>query len=676
MQDQHILSRENTQWMQGAAALKIMLFHFLMQTEYYPRIFNVLSFTVTVFILISGFGLNESYKKNGLSGFWHKRFLRVIVPCWIVFLFRIPFAENPDIIQIVKNLLFTGSELWFMDFIIRWYIVYWVARKFFPKHTAAILLAYSIVTIFKEQFMSQQAFTFLLGYLASEHYDKIRKWNKAKVLKITICSVLYASAFTLLKSTPPAREIVGTTPFNLILLNIQFPFATMIIATPFLLPWVKKIPGIKWFGKVSYEIYIVHFTFMPYVTGLLSVFTYSAFSTAISAVFYKMNTMLKEKIKLVPTLAALLFIGICYILSLKYVMRATEHYGYICLTYAVVLALAYIVMTSHLSDKLKYGKTMFWTVFTVLIAAMLAVQYSFDPMENRVDRWSAIANPLAAMFKGEFPYLAETHLGGNASPFPVWMLFHIPFYALGNVGLSEIATAAIFVYSVKMAGGYKAGTLSAIMLALSINLWYETAVRSDLISNFLLLCAFINFLQAKRITFASHPYALSIAAGLWLSTRISTAFPLFILFFSHWLKLPIGKKVAAILLAISTFCITFLPLVIWDADSLFFAENNPFSLQARQGRPIDSILMAAIAVAMALNWHEDRSLMMLFSAVMLVLVPVIAYGHSMYIYGNWSDIFSSLYDITYLDAALPFLITVMATVKITQGRQKIPTCKA
>lgn len=34
MQDQHILSRDNTQWMQGAAALKIMLFHFLMQTEY------------------------------------------------------------------------------------------------------------------------------------------------------------------------------------------------------------------------------------------------------------------------------------------------------------------------------------------------------------------------------------------------------------------------------------------------------------------------------------------------------------------------------------------------------------------------------------------------------------------------------------------------------------------
>ena len=371
--------------------------------------------------------------------------------------------------------------------------------------------------------------------------------------------------------------------------------------------------------------------------------------------------------------AATLFTAICCTLALKYIMRVTEHYGYICLAYAVVLALAYIAMSSNISDRLKYGKTVFWTALAILIVAMLAVQYSFDPMENRVDRWSAIANPLAALFNGEFPYLAETHLGGNASPFPVWMVFHIPFYALGNVGLSEIATAAIFVYSVKMVGGYRAGTLSVILLALSINLWYETAVRSDLISNFLLLCAFINILQAKRITFTSHPYVLSIAAGLWLSTRISTAFPLFILFLPHWLKLPTGKKAATILLAIGTFCLTFMPLVVWDANSLFFAENNPFSLQTRQGRPIDSIIMAVTAVVMALKWKEDNKLMMLFSAVILILVPTIAYGHSMYIYGNWNDIFNSLYDITYLDAALPFLIMVMITGKCQSIQTKKPS---
>ena len=207
------------------------------------------------------------------------------------------------------------------------------------------------------------------------------------------------------------------------------------------------------------------------------------------------------------------------------------------------------------------------------------------------------------------------------------LVLHIPFWALGNVGLSEIVTAAIFVYSVKMLGGYKAGIMATVLLALSVNLWYETAVRSDLISNFLLLCAFINMLTAKEITFDKHPYVLSIAAGLWLSTRISTAFPLFILFFPYWLKLPVGKKIMTVLLAAGTFCITFLPLVIWDADSLFFAENNPFSLQSRQGRPIDSVIMAAIAVVMALKWKGNFRLMTLLSAIILILVPVIIYVH-------------------------------------------------
>ena len=104
-----------------------------------------------------------------------------------------------------------------------------------------------------------------------------------------------------------------------------------------------------------------------------------------------------------------------------------------------------------------------------------------------------------------------------------------------------------------------------------------------------------------------------------------------------------------------------------------FAENNPFSLQGRQGRPIDSVIMAAVAAVMALKWKGDFRLMTLFSAIMLVLVPVIAYGHNMYIYGNWADVFSSLYDITYLDAALPFLITAMALDAHQPMQAKAPT---
>lgn len=91
---EHILSRQNTQWMQGISALMIMLMHFVMKTGDYPSFLNILeSLGVAVFLFISGFGINESYKANDLKGFWQKRVTRVMLPCWIVYLFMLPFTE-------------------------------------------------------------------------------------------------------------------------------------------------------------------------------------------------------------------------------------------------------------------------------------------------------------------------------------------------------------------------------------------------------------------------------------------------------------------------------------------------------------------------------------------------------------------------------------------------------
>lgn len=673
MQNQDILSRDNTLWMQGVSAIIIMAMHFVMQLDNYPRALNILgSIGVAVFLFVSGFGINESYKASGLKGFWRKRLLRVILPCWMVLLFKLPFTEGFDLKYHLLNFFFIDSELWFVDFIIRWYIVYWMARKLLPAHTGKVLAAFGVACVFMEQLMSEQAFSFFAGYITSEHYSKIRQWSKARVAKTAAAAFAYGTLFTVLKEFQFIRQYIGTLPFNIILLNIKLPLATAIIAAPYVMPWVRKIRFISWIGKISYEVYIVHYNFMGCITGWASIVKFTAISLVISEVFNKVNLKLKDARLTVDTLAALAYITICYILACKYAMRVTDAFGYACLAYILVLGLLFLMIVD---GRLKFGgkaKPVFWIGLCTFVAFMLAVQYHFDPMENRVDRWSAIANPLTAMFNGKFPYLAETHLGGNASPFPVWMAFHIPFWALGNVGLSEIFTAVVFVLSIRRLGGYDAGIKAVLLLAVSINLWYETAVRSDLISNFLLLAAFINILAAKGVTFDKHPYALSAAAGLWLSTRVSTAFPLFILFFPYWLKLPAGKKVMTVLTVLAVFCATFLPLVAWDADSLFFAENNPFSLQGRQGRPADTVIMAAIAVIMALKWKGDFRLATIFSATMLILVPVVAYTHNMYVYDNWTEVFGGKYDITYLDAALPFLVTILAMIKHQPRQAKKP----
>lgn len=661
MRNQDILSRDNTQWMQGVSAIGIMLMHYVMMLESYPRAFNIIgSIGVAVFLFVSGFGINESYKSAGLKGYWRKRVLRVAVPYWMVLIFKMPFNEGFDPVTCLLNFTLIDSELWFVCFIVRLYAVYWLARKFMPKHTTKILAVFGVACVFMEQLVAEQAFSFFAGYMASEHYDKIRQWGKAKVAKIAACAFAYGTLFTVLKEFQFVRQYIGTLPFNIVLLNIKLPLAAAIIAAPYLMPQLRKLKAIGWMGKVSYEIYIVHYNFMPYITGLASIAKFTAISIAISAVFNKVNLRLKDSRQTLAALAAAAYAIICYTLACKYVMRVTDSFGYVCLAYALVLGLLFLFVSGGRINDDTRAKPVFWLALCALAVMMLAVQYHFDPEENLVDRWSAIANPLTALFNGEFPYLAETHLGGNASPFPVWMVFHIPFWALGNVGLSEIFTAILFILSVRRLLGCGAGIKATLLLGASINLWYETAVRSDLISNFLLLAAFVNLLLAKGVTFSTRPFLLSALAGLWLSTRLSTAFPLFIMFLPHWLKLPSAKKAATVLIVMAVFCATFAPLAVWDADSLFCAENNPFSLQSRQGRPADTVIMAVAAVVMALGWKGDVRKAIFFSAVALILLPVTAYGHNMYIYSNWTEIFNSKYDITYLDATLPFLITVMA----------------
>ena len=133
----------------------------------------------------------------------------------------------------------------------------------------------------------------------------------------------------------------------------------------------------------------------------------------------------------------------------------------------------------------------------LLFLSLLVIQNSIDPYSIQVDRWSAIHNFIYNLLHGQYPYSAQTHLGGYGSPFPVWQLFHIPFYFLGNVGLS-IALATLVFYCVIYVVYDKAmSCYSFLLLLLSPAFVYEVLVRSDLITNFLLVASIILLLRIR-----------------------------------------------------------------------------------------------------------------------------------------------------------------------------------
>lgn len=80
---------------------------------------------VAMFLLLSGYGLNESYKKSGLKGFWRKKLLRVALP---YVLFRLVWMMIHGTMMdwhawwSIMNC--GGTSFWYVDYLVRCYIAF------------------------------------------------------------------------------------------------------------------------------------------------------------------------------------------------------------------------------------------------------------------------------------------------------------------------------------------------------------------------------------------------------------------------------------------------------------------------------------------------------------------------------------------------------------------------
>ncbi len=298
-------------------------------------------------------------------------------------------------------------------------------------------------------------------------------------------------------------------------------------------------------------------------------------------------------------------------------------------------------------------------LLAVGLAGLLLGQLLINPWSLNVDRWSAIHNFLSQLFQGVYPYSARTHLGGYGSPFPVWQLVHVPFYLLGDVGLSLFASFLFLIYSLQKVQGVRGALVSGLLLLFSPGFAYEALVRSDLVSNFMVVAAVVALLVGRRKTLAGDGLLFAILIGLLLSTRLSTGVVWLVLLLRPFLRLGFSRQLRFLLVVAAVFALTFVPFAFWDGEMLFFFTYNPFVLQTRQGSPLTLALFIPVAVALALSW--GRSWRRLNAHVALALVALVAttFVVNMAATGTWGELFQSRYDITYFNMSLPFLAIAM-----------------
>ncbi|WP_421658224.1 acyltransferase family protein [Leptothermofonsia sp. ETS-13] len=137
---------------------------------------------VSVFLILSGFGLAISLERNGVNQFFYKRFIRVYLPYVLATLLELGLRysllqQQPKLIDVASLLGITNVDrtMWFIQFILFWYcILYLIYKLSFSQSIKIVALFFvSLLLIANPQVPDRNwyvnIFSFPVGYWLGLH---------------------------------------------------------------------------------------------------------------------------------------------------------------------------------------------------------------------------------------------------------------------------------------------------------------------------------------------------------------------------------------------------------------------------------------------------------------------------------------------------------------------------
>ena len=91
---------------------------------------------VSIFLILSGYGLEKSYTNNGLKKFWIKKLIKVFIPFWIIELIGSIATCDFDIKNYILDVLFLkpGTAYgWYMGYLFICYCLFYIYKTLIEK---------------------------------------------------------------------------------------------------------------------------------------------------------------------------------------------------------------------------------------------------------------------------------------------------------------------------------------------------------------------------------------------------------------------------------------------------------------------------------------------------------------------------------------------------------------
>lgn len=286
----YLFSFDFTNSLRGIAILLVTISH--VSATMNTVLFSPLGGTgVALFLFLSGFGLNESFKLHGLGHYWRKKVLRVLIPYF--FVATVLYYCKWEFIWSSYLLDITGlkTHYWYIAFLMKWYIAFWILSKYFLRYRVLVLLMMSVMILFLfPNIEAEQAFSFLTGLLVSTYLDEIKEWGDKRIVKIVCVAFLTGTFFLLLKQHPMIRTNMDNWIYNVVQLFIKLPYALSVVCILRMFPRYANSKFLLFAGILSYELYLFHMPFFSHLGGsLFFALLLFAASFAFCYLFHRIN---------------------------------------------------------------------------------------------------------------------------------------------------------------------------------------------------------------------------------------------------------------------------------------------------------------------------------------------------------------------------------------------------
>ena len=185
-----------------------------------------------------------------------------IAGCWNFVGFT-PFGG----IGVAMFLFLSGYGLWYIDYLVRCYIAFYISNKLLNgKYKLLLLLLFAIYSFScLSSLCAEQAFSFLVGVIVSERKRVIDCVPFRKVCFYNIFLLLLGIGCLALIQLSFMRDLSNTHWFLLCELGIKLPLGISFMTLLYLMRNMVNSQVIVMFGTISLELYLIHIWLVKYI---------------------------------------------------------------------------------------------------------------------------------------------------------------------------------------------------------------------------------------------------------------------------------------------------------------------------------------------------------------------------------------------------------------------------